>query len=165
MITQQELKTLLNYDPNTGLFTWKIPKKGRKVNAGGMRKDGYYRICINYKRYLSHRLAWLYVYGEFPDKCIDHINLNPSDNRICNLRLATIAENGINRKLQLNNTSKFKGVRFVENRNKWMARITVNNKMIYLGIFVNIKDAALAYKKAALKYHKQFINMDGVINE
>lgn len=167
MITQEYLKSILHYNPETGIFTWKVNVARAKKDtiAGGFRNDGYHRIKINTKRYLSHRLAWLYVYGEFPNGNIDHINVNPSDNRISNLRIATASQNSINKKLSANNKSKFKGVHFVKSKNKWMARITINRKKIYLGIFKDIKDAALAYKEAAIKYHKNFINMDGVINE
>jgi hypothetical protein len=163
MITQSELKELLHYDPDTGIFTWINPSKGRKGNPQKIRKDGYCYICIKYKKYLAHRLAWLYVYGKFPEVFIDHINMDKSNNRIENLRLVTYSGNSINKKLQKNNTSGYKGVTYNKKSKRYMAKIKIQQKEIYLGLFESIENAALAYKKAALKYHKDFINMNGVI--
>lgn len=163
MITQTELKSILKYDDESGQFFWIESKKGRRGTPQRIRKDGYCFICINGKKYLAHRLAWLYMYGKFPQVYIDHINTNKSDNRIINLRLATHSNNGINRGLQANNKSGYKGVHLDKNTNLYMARITINRKMIYLGLFESIENAAIAYKNAAIKYHKEFINMNGVI--
>lgn len=93
MITQEELKEYLHYDPLTGDFNWTIGKRGLKVNskAGSMNDQGYVIIRINNIRYRAHRLAWLYVYGHFPINEIDHINGVRSDNRIENLRDAIAA--------------------------------------------------------------------------
>lgn len=144
MITQQELKELLNYDQETGIFTWiKIsPHLSRLIGtkAGTKRKDGYYRVYIDNKRYYLHRLAWLYVHGELP-KTIDHVNQNPSDNRIDNLRNVTQLENMRNRKLSSNNTSGITGVTYNKSRKKWVAQININDKGYFLGHFDTAEDA------------------------
>lgn len=104
------------------------------------------------------------MYGE-PPQYIDHINCNPSDNRLCNLREATISQNGINRPRQSNNTSGYKGVYWNKGISMWMARIYVRGKMVYLGVYKEIKEAAKAYKKASDELHGIFINKDGILNE
>jgi hypothetical protein len=113
MITQKQLKELLSYDSNTGVFTW-IKKTSNRAPvgnvAGYLNHDGYVYIKINNKIYSAHRLAWLFTNKAYPENMIDHINGNRSDNRICNLREATRVENAYNQKKQKNNTSGVKGV-------------------------------------------------------
>jgi hypothetical protein len=104
MITQLELKELLDYNQDTGIFVWKINRNGgakARDIAGSIHHEGYIRIQINKKIYAGHRLAWLYVYGSFPKLKIDHIDGNPSNNKICNLRLASDVENARNRKIKV----------------------------------------------------------------
>ena len=164
MITQQDLKELLSYDENTGLFYRLKSNNQCQVGsvAGSVHREGYIRIQIKYKIYAGHRLAWLYKYGEFPDKKIDHINGNTSDNRINNLRLANDVENARNRKIALTNSSGFKGVS--KHLNMWRARYTVNNKTYNLGLFETKELASQAYELATLKefgtfhYNKSRIN-------
>jgi hypothetical protein len=161
MITQSELKELLHYDPDTGIFTWKI-KTCKKVCvgkiAGYVASNGYISFSINKKSYLAHRLAWLYVNGNFTKHTIDHINGNKKDNRIVNLREATKSENSWNRKLQVDNVSGIKGVYWHALRNKWMARIMVNNKQMYLGSFDDLKIAEKVILESRNKYHREFAN-------
>lgn len=151
MLTQKELKSMLDYNEKTGKFVWKIAKKGLEKGslAGNIRPDKYRRIAINNKIYYEHRLVWLYVHGTFPTHCIDHINRNPSDNRICNLRLATQKQNLENQSLNRKNTSGFKGVSFMKTRNKYRASLTHNSKTYHLGIFKTAEEASIAYKNAA----------------
>jgi hypothetical protein len=160
MITQTELKSQLHYDQDTGIFTRIKPKPGFKINseAGSIDKDGYVVIGINKKVYKAHRLAWLYIYGKFPNKILDHINGNSADNRICNLREANVAENQWNSKLSIKNTSGIKGVSFHKQRKKWQATIKVNGITKYLGIFETKEQAAMIVMEARNKYHKQFVN-------
>lgn len=158
MITQELLKTLLEYDPSNGLFTWIVDKGTIKSGniAGCKRPNGYITIKINQRCYLAHRLIWLYVYGYFPKSQIDHINCMRSDNRLSNLREATNTENNINQYKKKSNTSGYKGVCWVKDENNWLAQIRVNGKKMRLGQFKNVEDAANAYREAALKYHGDF---------
>jgi hypothetical protein len=159
MLSQDELKTLLDYCPETGHFRWNICKnKAMSVGdlAGNINRDGYRHIMINGRTFKAHRLVWLYVYGQFPENEIDHINLNKSDNRLINLREATRSQNNINKANQRNNTSGHKGVCWHKASNKWRARISMNNKRIHLGSFTNIEDAVDAYNNSAIKLHQNF---------
>jgi len=138
-LTQDCLKSILNYNEETGVFTWIKPKKGRRKIAGGMRKDGYFRICINYKRYLSHRLAWLYYYGEFPKHQIDHIDQNPSNNAISNLR--DIKSQNVNFPKAKNNTSGFTGVSYSKKDRVWVSKVQVKGHTHYLGSYNTVEEA------------------------
>lgn len=160
MLTQDKLKELLTYDPDTGIFKW-IKKSANRIRVGEEAgilypykngKTHYRNICISYKGYRAHRLAWLYMTGSFPEYEIDHINHNASDNRWCNLREVTKAENQRNRSLYMTNTSGFPGVYWSKLRSKWMASIRYQGKSIYLGYFKNILDAVHARKEAEKLY-------------
>jgi hypothetical protein len=155
MITQAELKDLLTYNSDTGIFNW-IKRNGNV--AGYTTVKGYVRILINYKLYPAHRLAWLYVNGSFPNKFIDHINHVCDDNRIINLREATVSQNAQNQIITTRNTSGFKGVSWDKRLRKWRACIVVLGKTKYLGCFIDKKEAHQAYCKAADEYHKEFAN-------
>jgi hypothetical protein len=156
------LKSILDYNPDTGEFRWKV-YKGRLAKIGQIagrllvytkRPDNkYYQIMINAKLYALHRLAYYYVTGIDPEeKEIDHTNGNGLDNRFDNVRLATHNQNGKNQKKPKNNTSGFKGVSWHKKDKKWYAQIRVNNKLIYLGCYNNKFYAALVYARAARKY-------------
>lgn len=160
MITQSELKEVLNYDPDTGIFTWikKTNNKCNKIivgkNAGWIEKIGYLRISLYKKSYMAHRLAWLYVYGEMPNKCIDHIDGNKSNNKISNLRNVTNAENAQNKKNHHSNSkTKIIGVDFIKRVNKFRATITLNYQQHYLGLFETKEMAFDAYIKAKRQLH------------
>ena len=157
MITQSELKRLLNYNPFTGIFTWNIKSAYKKIGsiAGYVAKDGYIRIKINRKSYPAHRLAWIYTYG-YLDGILDHINCIKNDNRICNLRKATYSQNQLNKKMSKNNTSGIKGVTWNKNAKKWMAITTVNGKNKNLGYFEDIELAELVVNEARNMYHQEF---------
>src|SRR5690348_14306740 len=115
MIELSELRAMLNYDPETGLFTWRHTGKGRKATVGS-NSHGYVSIRLTVrgkkKGYLAHRLAWFYTYGEWPKNLIDHIDMNPANNAISNLREATHSTNKANRRAPANNSTGFKGVSF-----------------------------------------------------
>jgi hypothetical protein len=160
-LTQERLKQLLHYDPSTGVFTWK-KRRGRcsaGAVAGSTNIDGHIKISVDKRYYLAHRLAWLHTYGRFPDRDIDHINRNPGDNRIENLRLATKGENQQNRSVSKNNKSGYSGVHWEESAKKWVASIYLNNKVISLGRFKSKEDAVSARQEAKKKYH-QFSQVD-----
>ena len=142
-LTQQKLKQYLNYDPLTGVFIW-IVNRSRNARAGsvaGCLDQGYFRIMISGKPYKAHRLAWLYVYGYFPEHEIDHIDRNKSNNRINNLRHATHQCNMRNIGLRQDNTSGIKGVSWHKQHDKWQVHIKVNNKKYYLGHFTDFTEA------------------------
>lgn len=149
-LTAEKLRTLLNYDPETGVFS----RAHGKPNVGSPYPNGYIGIRVDYQRYLAHRLAWLHVYGEWPASEIDHINGDKTDNRICNLRLATRAENNANTRCRAK--SGFKGV--VLTKYGYRAAITINNRFKYLGLFKTPEEAHEAYCCAAREafgdYHR-----------
>lgn len=150
MISHCELVKLLAYNPSNGFFTWK-QDRGRirlGATAGALRKDGYLQITIDHKLYLAHRLAWFYITGEWPINQIDHVNRNKSDNRLCNLRLATNKQNGENLPLLCVNVSGYRGVSWDAPRNKWKAQIKHHGKNIFIGRFDALIDAANAAKIA-----------------
>ena len=151
ILNEQRLKELLNYNPDTGIFTWKI-KYCRKVTIGSIaghkvigRKD-YTQIRIDSVLYSAHRLAWFYIYSEWPDYEIDHVNRNKSDNRIVNLRLSCPGPQQFNTGIFSHNSSGFKGVSWHKATKTWRAYIQIKGKFIGLGYFKNIDDAVTARK-------------------
>lgn len=151
-LTVSRLREVLEYNPETGLWTWLSTLSIRRVSgsqAGELKKNGYIFIGIDCERYRAHRLAWFYVYGKWPQYQIDHINGNRSDNRLVNLRLATNKENSTNRDKNRNNTSGFKGVFWNKRSKKWTAKINNGSKQIHLGNFYDPLDAHNAYIKAS----------------
>lgn len=150
-LTIYDLRRLVSYDPETGVFTRKVSfRKKYPVGSviGTYDKDGYLRGNIQGVKFQLHRLAWFYYYGELPGECIDHIDTNKQNNKIENLRLANKSQNGANRGVQKNNKSGFKGVFWVERSKRWVARIRKNKKVIYIGAFKNKLEAAEAYDGA-----------------
>lgn len=159
-ITQNLIKNFFLYDENKGQFIRiKDKGKGKKGSIVGNFDDkGYVHISFNGKMYLLHRLIWLYKYGKFPVHCLDHINGNPSDNRLCNLREATVSQNMHNQKLAKHNSSGVKGVRFHKLSKKWEASIKINKKSRYIGLFNTLFDAEVAIKFSREQIHKEFAN-------
>ena len=152
MITQQELRSLLHYDPETGIFTNLVTRGGAKKGTSTssvLSSTGYRRISFAARAYFAHRLAWLYTHGVWPTE-IDHINQNRADNRLVNLREVTRAENGRNQKYRSTCRSGCMGVSAV--RGKWRARIRFNGAYQHLGYFDDYEDA-VAVRKAAEAVH------------
>jgi hypothetical protein len=153
------LRSILDYNPETGIFLWALPRRKAKVGneAGYIKKNkGYRYIEIDGKTYAAHRLAWVFVNGKEPKNFIDHINGIKSDNRIKNLREAT---NGQNRANSLtNNKYGLKGVSYKKwiKKNPWMAQITFNKKVIYIGCFPTKEEAHKAYCEKAKNLHGDF---------
>lgn len=119
------------------------------------RVKRYRKNNKNNSIYLHREIMELEGYS-IKNKLIDHINGNSLDNRIKNLRIANYSQNASNSKLRNNNTSGYKGVCWSKKHNKWLVRIKYNKKSIYIGMFNSIIDAANAYDKASIKYHKEF---------
>jgi hypothetical protein len=159
-MSQQRLKELLSYDAESGVFTWKISRGSSKAGdvAGCLATTRYWRIRLDNRFYLAHRLAWLYAYGNWPEHEVDHINGNKSDNRIVNLREATHSENTMNIGIKKHNTSGAKGVTYHKQCNKWQVYGRENKKPVYLGIFDSKDEAADVYKSHAKKHHGRFFN-------
>lgn len=156
-LTAAELRKLLNYDPATGVFTWRYRASLRLqvgAKAGSIGQFEYVRICIDRRSYSAHRLAWLHYYGEWPDRTIDHKNGNKADNRITNLRLATHAQNLWN--IPGYAEHGLKGVSFDASHKKWVARIMKHGRRQTIGRFDTAQLAARAYAKAALSLHGEF---------
>jgi hypothetical protein len=148
MLTQERLKEILHYCPETGVFTRKIASCNRVKTgdvAGSMDGRGYLGIYIG-KLYSSHRLAFLYMTGEFPINDVDHINGERNDNRWENLRHVTRSENHRNRRLSPKNTSGHTGVIWLKKNRKWAAVAMLNYKKIHIGCFDSI-DSAIAARK------------------
>ena len=154
-LTADTLRSILHYDPETGIFTWKVSTaRNVKVGAvaGSVNGGGYLQIMVLSRLYKAHRLAWFYMYGEWPKLNIDHINRNPSDNRQVNLRDVTQKQNGQNASKRSDNTSGCTGVSWHKQRSKWQAHIRHNHKLIHLGLFESLEDA-IAARKAAEKLY------------
>lgn len=155
MLRQARLRVLLLYDPTDGLFRWRCDRRGgRGIKAGSVagcvrKSDGRRRITIDGRTYDASRLAWLYLYGEWPSLDVEHRDMNPSNDRIANLRLATRSQNNGNVGPRRRNKSGHKGVHWSPERNKWVAMIQFEGKHKNLGRFDDIADAVSAYRDAA----------------
>jgi hypothetical protein len=143
ILTQDRLKELLQYDADTGVFTWLNPTSNR-IQRGSIcnchDKHGYIVIRLDSRLYKSHQLAWLYIYGVF-SKELDHINQIRDDNRLVNLREATRSEQMHNAGMLKNNTSGVKGVSWHKASKKWHARLWIDGKCHSLGYFDTVESA------------------------
>lgn len=153
-MTQEQLKAELSYDRDSGIFTrlvpWKVKKYGLQVVQS--HHSGYVYIQYRGKKYAGHRLAWLYVYGHFPDGQIDHIDGNRANNKLANLRVVSNQINQQNSSKRKDNSSGQVGVSWFKLRSTWRAVINVNGKQITLGYFKVLEDAIASRKKAEIHY-------------
>ncbi len=158
-LTAERLRSLLDYDPETGVFRWSnVPRAGIKAGAvaGNRNGRGYWLLCLDGKRYMAHRVAWLYVYGRWPADQIDHIDGIHANNAIANLREATNSQNNANRAATKSNRSGFKGVHWSRSARKWIAQIKHGGKIRHIGQFSTAEDAACAYAEKAKLLHGDF---------
>lgn len=159
ILSQSYLKSIFEYDPETGVLTWKfrpdVPKEWNTrfadKEAGYINNSGYRLVRIDGAMYLAHRIIWCLVTGEFPEQ-IDHIYHDRQNNRWSNLRDVTAQENNKNRTMQSNNDSGFTGVCWDKHARKWKAYIRVDGKQNNLGMFSTKVLAILARKQANIDY-------------
>lgn len=159
-LTADQVRSLLSYDPETGLLTWMVNRRGRYgrvgEKAGTINSNGSLSIGINGKMYYAHRLAWLIMTGEWPPEQIDHKRLDPQDNRWESIRSATHSDNLFNQRVSKANKCGIKGVHKRTDCNRWTAFIAKNRKTYYLGLFKTAEEAAAAYQEAATRLHGDF---------
>lgn len=157
ILSAERLREVLNYDPETGVFTWNISRRGTAKagsKAGSLDAKGYILIRVDGARFKAHRLAWFYIHEEWPEM-IDHWNGDKSDNRIKNLRPASASVNSQNRrKAAAHRRDAALGVAWCDARQKWMARIKVDRRTLFLGRFALEGDAIEAYITAKRKLHE-----------
>lgn len=153
-ITAAQVREVLTYDPDTGLFRWrKVHAKSRvAVGAVAGARGRYTRITISRKLYAAHRLAWLYVTGVWPKEEIDHRNGDKHDNRWLNLREATRQINAQNIR-RTSNKNGFMGVHWTARNKKFRASIRLGDKSHFLGLFDRPEDAHAAYVAAKRRLH------------
>lgn len=158
-LTQSVLHKLLHYNPDTGIFTWKV-SNGRSTvgKVAGSSCHGYVSIGINTKIYLGHRLAVLYMTGGWPAYDVDHINGNRADNRWVNLRQVTRHQNCLNRKRASHNKSGVKGVSWDTYHQKWRVSVTPIDGHVKLMRFGSLLDAVAAAMALRKTKHGAFSN-------
>ena len=157
ILTQDKLRTLLKYDPATGVFTNRVTRNPRaKVGdlAGALTSEGYIAFQIDGIKMYAHRAVWLYVYGKWPKEEIDHINRRRDDNRLFNLRAVSRLANSHNTGKHVTNTSGHKGVTFHRRSKRWQVQLRANNKTFYVGQFNQLADAVQARAIAEIFLHK-----------
>ena len=156
-LTADRLRSVLRYEPESGKFFWLKGNNQKKAGdeAGFLTKFGYVTIYTCRRHFMAHRLAWLWMTGEWPKARVDHKNMVRSDNRWNNLREADDSDNKANQKAYRNNFLGVKGVRLHES-GKYVARVCKNGKSSYLGVFDTIEEARSAYEAAAKKLHGEF---------
>lgn len=156
LLTLTRLREVLDYDPQTGVFVWTAPNPKSRYKAGtiaGTTKFvsehlSYVMICIDQNTYPAHRLAWLYVSGEWPRDVVDHINGDGLNNTIANLRQATRSQNQCNRRVSKNNKSGASGVHPEKRTGKWTAEIFCQKRKFFLGTFSTFEAALSARQQA-----------------
>jgi hypothetical protein len=149
-LSQADLMAQYCYDPDSGKFSHRVRKNNRTKAgdpAGHLEHSGYFSIGIGNEIFQAHRLAWLYVFGEFPRGYIDHINGDRGDNRLMNLRVASRSQNGMNQRVHRDNRTGFKGVS--KKRNKYCAQIKCDGRMKHIGIYSTPEEASAAYQQYA----------------
>lgn len=162
MLTQDRVKELFDY--KDGNLFWKVKAAKRtKIGdmAGWVSSKGYKKVRVDRKQEYIHRLIFLMHHG-FEPKIVDHVDLNPSNNQISNLRAATREDNARNKNRQKNNTTGFTGVFFRKDSGKFRAIIGINDKLMHLGTYKCPKEAAIAYNQAAIKHHGAFARINKI---
>ena len=158
MITQERLKELFDYNPETGKFIRKVSKGNTAIGdeGGSENGEGYLQIMIDGRVYQAHRLVFLWETGLFPKSLVDHKDGNGSNNRRDNLRVASRSNNCLNSKRSASNTSGAKGVSFHKQTQKYRVQVTIKGKQQYFGGYDNLELADLVATEARNKYHGDF---------
>lgn len=161
--THSKVASMLDYNPLTGLFRWKVNTRG-KLNRGGVagsvRNDGYVFVGIGRTKYRAARLAWCYMNKRWPRRFVDHKDGNPSNNRWDNLRQADEYTNQQNRRGSRFTNNPYKGIYWSKRARKWAASIRKDGKEKYLGLHPNAIQAAMAYDSAALEMFGEFAKIN-----
>lgn len=164
LLTHERLTEVIHYDEFTGIFTRINVNKYNKSrrfyitgsNISKKRTHYYTSITIDKVQYKAHRLAWFYINREWPNGYIDHINGIQNDNRYCNLRVASPAQNTRNSKVKINNKTGLKGITYMKRDGRWRARLTVNYKERFIGYFDTKEAAKEARDEYAKRLHGEF---------
>lgn len=154
--TQSELCALLDYNPETGVITWKVTRGPAMAGrtAGRIQTRGYRQIKVGGKWLMEHRVIWVMTSGAWPTDLIDHINGVCGDNRLINLREATGSQNSQNhRRAHKHSVSGLLGAHFHKREGKWRAQINVDRKRKQLGYFASAELAHAAYLAAKATSH------------
>lgn len=158
-LSAEQARALLSYEVATGILRWRVTRGKAKAGApaGSRNSKGYVQVTINGKNVPAHRLAWLMATGAMPadGRMIDHIDGDPSNNALANLRLASPAQNGANRGMDKRNKSGVKGVHYNAKRRKFEASIGGRNGTT-IGRFATLPEAAAARAVAATARWKEF---------
>jgi hypothetical protein len=153
LVTHERVLEALSYDPETGIFFWRERKAGRQRGpVGSVSNAGYLRIMIDGQSYLSHRLAWFYMTGEWPVEEVDHRDLNTLNNRWDNLREATRRDNIVNRAIRKRALPRgvyAHGARFV-------AKLSHDRQRVHIGVFDTPEQASAAFLAEALRLRGEF---------
>lgn len=160
-LTVERVRQVLDYDPETGIFTWIVRLSNRACEGhatkGSLDGKGYYRLMIDRRTYQAHRIAWLHAYGVWPTMVIDHIDRDPANNRLSNLRDVSYAVNSTNCSPSHGGHARdtdARGCTFVARTQRWQAQISINGVNKYLGYFKELADARAAYKRAKLEHEQ-----------
>jgi hypothetical protein len=148
MLTQNELKQVIRYDPFTGWFI------KNNVPIGSRQKNGYLTIRIKYKSYYLHRLAFLYMTGKFPDNDVDHINSNRADNSWLNLREATRSQNLMNRSANIGKKLPKNVYRYSTRR--FRVQMKINGIKMHFGYFDTVEEAVAKATEMRTKYFEEY---------
>lgn len=152
-LSPERLRQIFDFDEVRGHFIWKVRTPRSEIGdiAGGQSGNGYWTVSIDGKRMLAHRVVWFWAHGKWPSKHVDHINGDRLDNRLSNLRDVSNSRNTHNTtKLRKTNKLGLRGVS--QQRNRYLSRISVDNRVINLGSYSTAEDAYAARLEAEKKY-------------
>jgi len=157
MLTQERLKSLIHYNPETGVFTWLVRRGGKALAgsvAGSITDQGYVLIRVDRHNWKAHRLAWLYMTGEQPPRLLDHKNCNRIDNRWSNIRRMDPSGNSQNvRAANRDSWTGYLGVTVDKRNGRYVAQIVKDGKNHYIGRFSTAEEAHAAYLEVKRVLH------------